>query len=136
MTREHKYLIHFLLLFLIFVTPVSGAINPTGKDDPKVLAYHVKTADGMISTLESLKSALDNIGGHITSFEGEKPGRIAVVIHGDNIKWLDKAHIDEELQFMVRWFLQKGVELRVCAVCLDELQLSLSSLVQGFKLNR
>lgn len=136
MTREHKYLIYFLLLFFIFVTPASGAINPVEKNDPKILVYHVKTADGMMSSLETLKIALDNIGGHITNFEGEKPSRIAVVIHGDNIKWLDKAHIDEELQFMVRWFLQKGVDLKVCGVCLDELQLSLSSLVQGFKLNR
>lgn len=136
MLRGQKYLISFLLLLIVFVSPASGNINPAEKSDPKVLAFHIKTVEGMTSTLESLKSALDNIGGNITNFEGEKPGRISVIIHGDNIKWLDKAHIDEELQFMVRWFLQKGVELKVCAVCLDELKLSLSSLAQGFKLNR
>lgn len=136
MIREQRYLVSFFLLLLIFVSPASGAINPTEKNDPKILVYHVKTVEGMTSTLESLKNALDGIGGHITNFEGEKPDRISVIIHGDNIKWLDKAHIDDELQFMVQWFLKKGVDLRVCASCLDELQLSLSSLVQGFRLNR
>ena len=110
MFRGQKYLISFLLLLIVFVSPASGNINPAEKSDPKVLAFHIKTVAGMTSTPESLKSALDNIGGHITNFEGEKPGRISVIIHGDNIKWLDKAHIDEELQFMVRWFLQKGKE--------------------------
>ena len=90
----------------------------------------------MTSSLESLKTALDSIGDHITNFEGKKSDRISVVIHGDNIKWLDKTHIDDELQFMIQWFLQKGVDLRICAPCLDELQLSLSGLVQGLRLDR
>jgi intracellular sulfur oxidation DsrE/DsrF family protein len=136
MIRRQKYLIYISLLLLIFVSPASGTINPEDKSDPKVLVYQVKTLGGMTSSLESLKVALDNIGGHITNFEGEKPDRISVIIHGDNIKCLDKGHIDDELQFMVQWFLQKGVDLRVCASCLDELQLSLSSLVQGFRLNQ
>lgn len=136
MIREQKYFIHILLIFLIFAAPVSGAIHGANQNDPKALVYHVKTAEGVASTPESLKNALDNIGGHMMS-DGEKnPNRISVVIHGDNIKWLDKAYIDDELQFMVQWFLQKGVDLRVCATCLDELHLSLSSLVQGFRLNQ
>lgn len=136
MIREQKYLIHCLLLFMIFVSPASGAINGAEQSDSRVLVYHVKTVEGMSSTLDSLKNALDNIGGHIMNFEGEKPNSISIVIHGDNIKWLDKTHIDDELQFMIRWFLKNGVDLRVCASCLDELHLSLSSLVHGFRLNR
>ena len=136
MIKERMYLLSFLLMFLFLVTPASGAINPAKKSDPRILIYHVKTTTGMTSSLESLKNALDGIGGHIINFEGEKPDRISVVIHGDNIKWLGKTHIDDELQFMVQWFLQKGVDLRICAPCLDELQLQMSGLVQGLRLDR
>ncbi len=131
--------IYFLSIFIIFclINPVSSAfaaLNGAGHGEMKNVVFHVKTQVDRKSTLESLKIALNNIGYQIeNNFKNKDQFKIFVVVHGDNLRWFLKTRIDTELDFMVRWLLSKGVDLRACNPCLEERNLSLANLADGFK---
>ena len=103
----------------------------------KNVVFHVKTQTNKKSTLEALKMALNNIDYQIEKkFEDRGLFHLFVVVHGDNLNWFQKSKIDAELEFMVQWFLDKEVDLRVCNPCLEKQNLSLANLVEGFKPDR
>ena len=127
-----------LMFISLLLLPVSGALaaidNSEDQDYQKVV-YHVGTKEGEVSSIEKFKSSLDNIGSHIqNNHQGKLDLSILIVIHGDHIHWLKKNQIDEELKFMVDWFLENHVELKICSPGLKERKLDLAILVDGFKL--
>jgi intracellular sulfur oxidation DsrE/DsrF family protein len=131
--------IRFLFVLVIvcqlsFISSAFAALSGPDKGEMKNVVFHVKTQTNKKSTLEALKMALNNIGYQIEKkFDGKGQFNLFVVVHGDNLNWFQKNKIDAELEFMVQWFLRKGVDLRVCNPCLEELNLSLVNLVEGFK---
>ncbi len=138
MIRKNYFVAALIVLFqLIFLPSSFASISGSGHGEMKNVVFHVKTQTNKKSTLESLKMALNNIGYQIEKkFDEERQFNVFVVVHGDNLNWFRKNKTDDELEFMVQWFLEKKVNLRVCVPCLEEQKLSLANLVDGFKSDR
>lgn len=138
MIRRIRFIAVLIVLSQLSLLSSSfAALNGPGTGEMKNVVFHVKTQTDKKSTLETLKIALNNVGFQIEKkFEDKTQFNIFVVVHGDNLNWFQKSKIDAELEFMVQWFLNKGVDLRVCNPCLEKQKLSLANLVDGFKPDR
>jgi intracellular sulfur oxidation DsrE/DsrF family protein len=135
MLRKFISTLMFISLMFIQTSSVLAAIDNSEDQNYKKAVYHVGTKEGEVSSIENFKTSLDNIGAHIQNNHQGKPDlSILIVVHGDHIQWLKKTLIDEELKFMVNWFLDNHVELKICRPGLKERNLNLAILVDGLQL--
>ncbi|MGV7221931.1 MAG: hypothetical protein ACQ9MH_10420 [Nitrospinales bacterium] len=132
-----KLISSLVIISLLYFTSslAFAAIDNSGDQNYQKVVYHVGTKEGEISSIEKLKGSLDNIGVHIQkNQQGKVDLNILIVVHGDHIQWLKKNLIDEELKFMVNWFLDNHVELKICNPGLKQRNLNMALLVEGLKL--
>ena len=132
-----KLISSMVLVSLLYIpsSPAFAAIDNSGDQNYQKVVYHVGTKEGEVSSIEKLKSSLDNIGAHIQKTQqGKVDLSILIVVHGDHIQWLKKNQIDEELKFIVNWFLDNHVELKICNPGLKQRSLNMALLVDGLKL--
>lgn len=135
MLRKFISSLMFILLSCIQTSLALAAMDNSGDQNYQKVVYHVGTKEKEVASIEKFKSSLDNIGAHIQkNYQGKLDFNILIVVHGDHIQWLKKNLIDEELKFMVNWFLDNHVELKICRPGLKERNLNLAILVDGLKL--
>lgn len=112
------------------IQPATASIY-SGESKVRNAVYHVKTAEGKRAVLADVKEAMDSIAEHIETLKEQDHLVIYIVVHGENIKFLEKSRIDFELSAKIQRFILKGINFDVCSVCLEELGISVGSLIPG-----
>ncbi len=123
------FLAYISLAFIFSASAVSAAITKSQPMQEKAVVYFVESSDRA-----GLKQGIVDLNLHLRK-EGRSPNQpIKVVIHGSGVRFFKKAGIDSELEYMLNWFQEEKIDVRICEGCLQEHGVEKDSLVVGLQL--
>jgi intracellular sulfur oxidation DsrE/DsrF family protein len=117
------------LAFLMSVSSTQAAITKSQPNNNQAVVYFVESAD-----LKGLKQGMVDLNLYLREEGRLHLKSIKIVLHGSGVRFFKKPGMDPELEYMLKWFREEGIQVGVCEGCLEEHNVDKNSLFTGLQI--
>jgi intracellular sulfur oxidation DsrE/DsrF family protein len=123
------FLVAVFLAFLVITSSTQAAITKSQPNKKQVVVLFVESQD-----LAGLKQGFIDVNLHLRKEGRSSSQSIKIILHGSGIQFLKKSGLDPELEYMLKWFQEEGIQVGVCEGCLEEHSVDINSLFTGLQI--